>query len=1040
MADSTPPCMGGGTRTVSMKAMSRKTVNLSRSDDEHSVLIRRDGGPQSTYIFLTSMKHIQRWMSKIPDDKRHLYYTNLTLCQDVTTNGVQMQSMFKAAFVCAVTWFSLDDQPDPLTSARIRALHMAMTKAVETMRNTIQGFLKYPSPCDGSDEVNQGSVVDFGTLALGKSTFKNSLRVSMPDVIFANTGPRCLGDFVSKLLIPLAMREYRQLLSTSTTDSDTKCILDPTIYDGACELLMPGCCDRGEPGRPMASLKKLDDLKPDYNTRALTPMQQEYRAITTEDVQWMIRVTEKNNRSRCRIATAAVDGADGRNTNKKQKTSHMVLPQPVLTPPPIHPKMKHPPVAAMKKNRPANTECDKGKSRSPAPQFLRAFEEAAALCPRTTHVLRQWTIRSDDDERDDDESDDEQVEPNNITDNWHAEVVACDEMVEVAAGTNLVHTTEFDEMFDDDLATMSLSADSLLTPQACVDLTGTDPPGPPATTASIAEENGHMKEQVVVTDDEGEDAPNCEGQVELEDDAPCMPDPKTLCVPLPEPHPVFDSEPEPTSEPVQEPEPQLVHLPIPESEPEPEPDPEPQPRPVSKHLADNQMSDAANTIANWPADTDDKDERMRFLTRDELANTRVMDLHGHQEATTYTHIAELLPPQFVTHKEQFTIEEYSLSKKGFLEVVNGDGYQKLCNFVSLVKRSGMEGEQLEGKDTHATLCTAGDIIHTEKVTQVVQTLCVLLSSHQVDAYAIQGVSQVLHDTSTCTDVERKDAYEWMAKNWKSVQDVTKPAFWRNMMMQTVPDRDLASTDETWVALFKHVLLTQLGIGCRFADVANTCSSSSSTPTQTRRIQMRAVSFWQKMGVDIPALVAWTRERRTTPYGPLPVVLKPCVVCEGATLDQTRCWVQRGAPRCALHRDRSEPLDTNTPAVDNDDMAMLVGDHPVIAGVETDKKPEYIVDRLLRYVGYPDGRRSTNYLTETQMVEAVRTSASLTKAELNHVKRSYGHDIHGWADASTIKRIRRQLSSIVDADEQTDVSCVYWRRVTNGIRMASWELR
>jgi hypothetical protein len=131
-------------------------------------------------------------------------------------------------------------------------------------------------------------------------------------------------------------------------------------------------------------------------------------------------------------------------------------------------------------------------------------------------------------------------------------------------------------------------------------------------------------------------------------------------------------------------------------------------------------------------------------------------------------------------------------------------------------------------------------------------------------------------------------------------------------------------------------------------------------------------------------------------------------------------------------------------VDNDDTAMLAGDHandhPVIAGVETDEKQEYIVDRLLRYVGYPDGRRSTNYLTETQMVEAVRTSVSLTTTELNHVKRSYGHDIHGWADASTIKRIRRQLIGIVDADEQTDVSCVYWRRSTNGNPMASWELR
>jgi hypothetical protein len=160
-------------------------------------------------------------------------------------------------------------------------------------------------------------------------------------------------------------------------------------------------------------------------------------------------------------------------------------------------------------------------------------------------------------------------------------------------------------------------------------------------------------------------------------------------------------------------------------------------------------------------------------------------------------------------------------------------------------------------------------------------------------------------------------------------------------------------------------------------------------------------------VDIIGWIGWIAGRRERPevYGTVARVRGPCHHClagnHNASLQD--CWRQREHQLCKAHRMLTEPLNTT--------------------GTPTAPIPkEHIIDRLLSYVGYKDGRRSVGALTYRQMETAATMSIRLTKAEIAQVKALYGLDLSLWHTLTMqIKGMKHQLDMILEQDANTEVS-------------------
>jgi hypothetical protein len=169
-------------------------------------------------------------------------------------------------------------------------------------------------------------------------------------------------------------------------------------------------------------------------------------------------------------------------------------------------------------------------------------------------------------------------------------------------------------------------------------------------------------------------------------------------------------------------------------------------------------------------------------------------------------------------------------------------------------------------------------------------------------------------------------------------------------------------------------------------------------------------------------------------------------------------MQGGIQLCLQHRDHFEPFDTyqsngeqqidwshaqqhqqQLPVhqlLDNIDDNDTI---PVVDDDDSDEKEEYIVDRLLRYVGFKNGRRSTHTVTHAQMQAAVTTAVKLTRAELHQVQQLFQVDILKWSDPDNIKATRRQLKSIIDMDDDTNVVFTALQERENGRTISVWKL-
>jgi hypothetical protein len=484
-------------------------------------------------------------------------------------------------------------------------------------------------------------------------------------------------------------------------------------------------------------------------------------------------------------------------------------------------------------------------------------------------------------------------------------------------------------------------------------------------------------------------------------------------------------------------------------------------------MTNTHITDADDTVVDLPdgwnksLNSAEAAEGVKFFARDELELAPKVDIHGdgtrYQRADAYLHIAEMLPPAFVRTKKPYTLDKYSLAPDAFRQVVSGNGYHKLCNFVSWVRLSG----RLHGQALATWVCTelypneaeGRNMAGPQKVSRCVQSLLTLVGGNRVDARAItQGTST--YDSLPSTEAEKKAAYKWMQEHWSIVTEITTNKFRVRNKLTTIPEEDSTHATATWMVLLKNVLITQLGLGCRTTTIKTATSSSNSgsivSMEDTQKVQIVPASFWKQMNVDMCSFVVWLQTERSKLYGPLPVMYESCVICNGNTSDRTECRLQGGIPLCPQHRESSEPLDTERAEpekrIDWNQQQQQLSVHqqqghdvPMVDDSD-EKEEEYIVDRLLKYVGFTDGRYSTNTMTHEQMEVTVTTSPRLSKSEMDQVLELYNVDIKQWVDADNIKALRRQLKVILEKDVETHVIMIRTQQRQNNAKVFAWNLQ
>jgi hypothetical protein len=312
-------------------------------------------------------------------------------------------------------------------------------------------------------------------------------------------------------------------------------------------------------------------------------------------------------------------------------------------------------------------------------------------------------------------------------------------------------------------------------------------------------------------------------------------------------------------------------------------------------------------------------------------------------------------------------------------------------------------------DMNASLNVMGKKLATsEFLVRCYHNMVVLLGRDRMNTYPLTGEVAV---GTPSTDLDTTKADQWIKMNWITVlKHIGKGLRKKYKLDQAIP---VSGTDTFWIKVLRAVL-THFGLGLH-------------TQKDSKLLQIVPLSFWKQMNVDTVAFGSWLTSHQSKHYGPTPVIQSPCAQC--AAPEQVACRMQRGLACCIKHRNRKVLLDF--PEIDADE-------GPESDEGSDDEQKQYIMDRLLRYIGFKEGRRSTDTLTHEQMQAAVAASVAFTQNEVDQVQRLFETDLTQWSDA---KIFRRQLKALMKTDQEHTHVTLVLGQVGRGInKKSTWTLQ
>jgi hypothetical protein len=267
---------------------------------------------------------------------------------------------------------------------------------------------------------------------------------------------------------------------------------------------------------------------------------------------------------------------------------------------------------------------------------------------------------------------------------------------------------------------------------------------------------------------------------------------------------------------------------------------------------------------------------------------------------------------------------------------------------------------------------------------------------------------------------------------------------RRLKLVDIPPLE-ADSHVIWFELLRYVLLAHFGMGCRTTYAPGVKKDKSAMPVTVR---VMPSSFWLQLGIDMSSFTEWTRTEQARTFGPLAPQFTSCFACDGLTGDRTECRLQIGVPLCINHRDMSQPLDTPPRAKPAQQMLygtqrshLLIEKEDEKEEEKKEEEQEYIVDRLLRFMGFEEGRKSTNKVSCQAMQEAVEDDVGLTYAEVITVRQLYSVDISEWQNGANARDVKFKMQQILKRDMHTEVKMVQTQcRGAEHTKTSYWKLQ
>jgi hypothetical protein len=138
--------------------------------------------------------------------------------------------------VFELEWLSSDDLPDPVAGERLQRVQ---TKAVQALGPLLPHNTKIQ--------------IEIEDNCTRRDPYKNAFRVLITNAVFEHNSAGCMGDFVTKLVMPLLGPDPQTWVNTS-------------IYVPEWKALLPGCCHRGEDGKDTVPLSELERMRTTFTS------------------------------------------------------------------------------------------------------------------------------------------------------------------------------------------------------------------------------------------------------------------------------------------------------------------------------------------------------------------------------------------------------------------------------------------------------------------------------------------------------------------------------------------------------------------------------------------------------------------------------------------------------------------------------------------------------------------------------------------------------------------------------------------------------
>jgi hypothetical protein len=387
-----------------------------------------------------------------------------------------------------------------------------------------------------------------------------------------------------------------------------------------------------------------------------------------------------------------------------------------------------------------------------------------------------------------------------------------------------------------------------------------------------------------------------------------------------------------------------------------------------------------------------------FLAYDELQDFKqerdaVVTFH---QTEIYTKIGQTLPHFVIKNKEYCLLR--GLSPGAFDAIIKG-GIHKLYSLVKLLRHCRMTSQEVRDRkvswDTMAKNLAPGAFL-----VRCYHEIVVLLGLDRMNTYPVTG--EVIAGAPS-TDLDRIQTYKWLKRNWDTILKHLGKGLKKKYA--TIP---ASSADAVWVQVLRAVLV-HFGLGLHEKDDG--------------LLKVVLASFWKQMKADTVVFGSFLTTSQSKHYGPTPVSLSPCEQCGGR--EHVECRMQGGLSCCVKHRDRTVQLDYDKMEADEESKSIE----------ESDDEKGQCMDMCLGFIGFKEGRRSTDILTHEQM-EAVICLVTFTQIEVDQVDRLFDKDLTEWSDAKTA---RRQLKAVM-TKEHTHVTLVPGRVGSGVDRKTTWMLQ